>query len=251
MNTSQKELPFIDINILIPMAGEGSRFQKAGYTFPKPLIDVNGKPMIQNVVDNFGFRANFIFIVRKSHREKYNLDSLLNLITPNCKIIETDKLTEGAACTTLLAKELIDNDKELILANSDQYVDTDLIQFLYNARNKNIDASYLCFDGCHPKFSFVKTDENDFVIAAAEKNPISNTANVGIYYWRKGSDFVKYTEQMIKKNIRVNGEFYSSIAANEAIIDGKKINAQMINHDRFWCTGDPESLQYFLTNFKN
>lgn len=250
MNDSKKELPYIDINILIPMAGNGSRFQQAGYTFPKPLIDVNGKPMIQNVVDNFGFRANFIFVVRKEHREKYNLDSLLSLIAPNCKIIEVDKLTEGAACTTLLAKEFINNDKELILANSDQYVNTDLISFLYNARNKNVDISYLCFDGSHPKFSFVKTDENGFIIEAAEKKPISNIANVGIYYWKTGADFVKYTEQMISKNIRTNGEFFNSPAVNEAIIDNKKANVQMVKHEDFWCTGDPESLQFYLNNFK-
>jgi dTDP-glucose pyrophosphorylase len=250
MNSSKENTPFIDINILIPMAGNGSRFQKAGYTFPKPLIDVNGIPMIQNVVNNFGFKANFIFVVRKEHREKYALDLLLNNISPNCKIVEVENLTEGAACTTLLAKEFINNDKELILANSDQYIDTDLIQFLYNARNKNVDISYLCFDGCHPKFSFVKTDDNGFITEAAEKKPISNIANVGVYYWKRGKDFVKYTEEMISKNIRTNGEFFNSPAVNEAIKDNKRANVQMVAHDKFWCTGDPESLQYYLNNFK-
>jgi HAD superfamily hydrolase (TIGR01509 family) len=105
------------LNVLIPMAGAGSRFQQADYTFPKPLIDVKGKPMIQTVVENLNVEANFIFVVQKEHREKYNLDTLLNLITPNCKIVEVNGITEGAACTTLLAKEFINNDQPLLMAN--------------------------------------------------------------------------------------------------------------------------------------
>ena len=101
------------LNVLIPMAGAGSRFEKAGYTFPKPLIEVEGKPMIQLVVDNLNIYANFIFIVQKKHKEKYNLDSLLKIIAPECKIVEVDKMTEGAACTALLAKNYINNDSPL------------------------------------------------------------------------------------------------------------------------------------------
>jgi HAD superfamily hydrolase (TIGR01509 family) len=119
------------LNVLIPMAGAGSRFEQAGYTFPKPLIEVKGKPMIQVVVENLNLDANYIYVVQKSHREKYNLDTLLNLITPGCKIVETDGLTEGAACTALLAKEYIDNDNPLFFANSDQFVEWDSNEFMY------------------------------------------------------------------------------------------------------------------------
>jgi HAD superfamily hydrolase (TIGR01509 family) len=111
-----------NLNVLIPMAGAGSRFQQAGYTFPKPLIDVHNKPMIQVVVDNLNINANYIYVVQKSHREKYNLDTLLNLITPNCKIVEVDGITEGAACTALLAKEYIDNNSPLFFGKIEQVV---------------------------------------------------------------------------------------------------------------------------------
>ncbi len=94
-------------NVLIPMAGAGSRFEQAGYTFPKPLIDVKGRPMIQVVTDNLNIKANYIYVVQKEHREKYNLDTLLDLITPGCKIVEVDGVTEGAACTALLAKNIL------------------------------------------------------------------------------------------------------------------------------------------------
>ncbi len=119
------------LNVLIPMAGAGSRFEQAGYTFPKPLIEVRNKPMIQVVVENLNLDANYIYVVQKAHREKYNLDTLLNLLTPGCKIVETDGLTEGAACTALLAKEYIDNDNPLFFANSDQFVEWDSNEFMY------------------------------------------------------------------------------------------------------------------------
>lgn len=232
------------LNILIPMAGAGSRFEKAGYTFPKPLIDVNGKPMIQVVVENLNIDANFIFIVQKSHREKYNLDTLLNMIAPNCKIIEVDGITEGAACTTLLAKEIINNDQSLLLANSDQYVEWNSGEFMYKMHEQNLDAGILTFESIHPKWSFAKINEHGYVTEVAEKNPISNIASVGIYYWKHGSDFVYYAEQMIKKNIRVNNEFYVCPVFNEAILDNKKIKTFHVN--KMWGIGTPEDLNIFL-----
>jgi HAD superfamily hydrolase (TIGR01509 family) len=232
------------LNILIPMAGAGSRFEKAGYTFPKPLIDVEGQPMIKLVTENLNMDANFIYIVQKSHREKYNLDALLNLISPNCKIVEVDGLTEGAACTTLLAKELINNDSPLLLANSDQYIEWDSNEFMYKMVETNSDGGIVTFPATHPKWSFVKIDEFGFVSEVAEKNPISNIATVGVYYWSKGSDYVKYAESMINKNIRTNNEFYVCPVFNEAISDGKKIRTFEIK--KMWGIGTPEDLNVYL-----
>jgi dTDP-glucose pyrophosphorylase len=228
------------------MAGAGSRFEKAGYTFPKPLIDVKGKPMIQVVVDNLNMDANFIFIVQKSHREKYNLDTLLNLITPNCVIVEVDGITEGAACTTLLAKEFINNDNPLVMANSDQFIEWDSNEFMYKMNETNCDGGIVTFKSTHPKWSFVKINETGFVNEVAEKNPISDIATVGVYYWKKGSDYVKFTEQMIDKNIRVNNEFYVCPVFNEAILGDKKIKTFDIK--QMWGLGTPEDLNYYLEN---
>ena len=236
------------LNVLIPMAGAGSRFQQAGYTFPKPLIDVKGKPMIQTVVENLNVEANFIFIVQKEHRENYNLDTLLNLITPNCKVVEVNSLTEGAACTTLLAKEYINNDAPLLIANSDQFAEWDSNEFMYKMVEQNVDAGILSFKSTHPKWSFAKVNEFGYVTEVAEKKPISDIATVGIYYWAKGSDYVKYAEQMISKNIRVNNEFYVCPVFNEAIKDNKKIKT--FNIEKMWGLGTPEDLQYFLKNYE-
>jgi len=236
------------MNVLIPMAGAGTRFANAGYTFPKPLIEVNGKPMIQVVVENLNIEANYTFIVQKEHYEKYSLQYLLNLIAPNCNIVQVDGLTEGAACTTLLAKEFINNDAPLVMANSDQFVEWNSNECLYAFNADGIDGGIMSFKATHPKWSYAKVGEDGFVSEVAEKKPISDNATVGIYFWKKGSDYVKYAEQMIEKNIRTNNEFYVCPVFNEAIQDGKKIRIKDI--ERMWGIGTPEDLNYFLEHYK-
>ena len=235
------------LNVLIPMAGAGSRFEQAGYTFPKPLIEVKGKPMIQVVVENLNLDANYIYVVQKTHREKYNLDTLLNLITPGCKIVQTEGLTEGAACTALLAKEFINSDAPLFFANSDQFVEWDSNEFMYKMQETNADGGIVTFTATHPKWSFAKVGGNGLVTEVAEKNPISDIATVGYYYWKSGSDFVKYAEQMIEKNIRVNSEFYVCPVFNEAIQDSKQIRT--FNTKAMWGLGTPEDLTIYLSNY--
>jgi HAD superfamily hydrolase (TIGR01509 family) len=236
------------LNVLIPMAGAGSRFAQQGYTFPKPLIEVNGKPMIQVVVENLNIHANYIFIVQKSHYEKYHLQYLLNAIAPGCRIVQVDGLTEGAACTTLLAKEFINNDCPLVIANSDQYVEWNSNECLYAFSAGGVDAGIVTFQSNHPKWSYAKLGEDGFVTEVAEKKPISDHATVGIYYWKKGADYVRYAEQMIAKNLRVNNEFYVAPVFNEAIEDGKRIRIK--DAARMWGIGTPEDLNYFLQSHK-
>lgn len=237
------------MNVLIPMAGAGSRFASAGYTFPKPLIEVNGKPMIQIVKNNLNVEANFIFIVQKEHYEKYQLKYMLNMIAPDCRIVIVDGLTEGAACTTLLAKELINTDEPLLIANSDQFVEWNSNEVLYAFTADNVDGGIVTFESVHPKWSYAKLGEDGFVSEVAEKKPISNLATVGIYYWKKGSDYVKYAEQMIEKNIRTNGEFYVAPVINEAIGDNKKFRIK--NAEAMWGLGTPSDLEHFLEKYEN
>jgi len=238
-------------NVVIPMSGHGSRFAMAGYSFPKPLTDVRGMPMIQVVVRNLKLDpafCRFVFIVQKEHYDKYDLENLLSRIAPGCKIIKVDGVTEGAACSAMLAKEYIDNEDPLILCNSDQHMVWDHNAFFHQMESPNIDGGIVCFKASHPKWSYAKLDNDGFVIEVAEKRVISEFGTTGLYLYRKGSDFVKYAEQMIQKNIRVNGEFYIAPIFNEAIADGKKIRifqAQQMNS-----LGVPEDLEYFLANYK-
>ena len=236
------------MNVLIPMAGRGSRFADVGYTFPKPLIEVNGKPMIQVVLENLNIEANYTFVVRKEHYDKYSLQYLLTLIAPGCNIVQVDELTEGSACTTLLAKEFIDNDDPLLLANSDQFMEWNSNECLYAFNADGIDGGILTFKATHPKWSYAKVGSDGFVAEVAEKKPISEDATVGVYFWKKGSDYVKYAEQMIDKDIRTNGEFYICPVFNEAIADGKKVRIKEI--ERMWGIGTPEDLNYFLEHYK-
>lgn len=232
-----------DTTVLIPMAGAGSRFKEAGYSRPKPLIDVNGKPMIQRVVENLNIDANFVFVVQREHYFKWDINYLLNLIAPGCKIVLTNGLTEGAACTTLLAKEFINNDDHLLIANSDQLLEWDSCDFFYNMLSSGVDGGIVTFRDTDPKWSFAKV-EDGFVVETAEKIPISDIATSGVYWWNKGSDYVKYAEERIAQNTRHNGEFYVCPTFNNLIADGGKVKTYDIK--RMWGVGTPDDLRAFL-----
>tara|TARA_R100000388_G_C7235320_1_gene157458 strand:+ start:261 stop:971 length:711 start_codon:yes stop_codon:yes gene_type:complete len=236
------------MKILIPMAGEGSRFAKEGFTFPKPLIDVAGKPMIQKVVENLSFDAEYIFLVRKKHLEKYEgLSGTLERVTNGrLKIVEVDGLTEGAACTALLAKEHINLDEDLLIANSDQFIEYEKQNFISLKDMTGTDSIVWTFNATHPKWSFVKTNSKGFITEVAEKRPISNIATCGIYWYRKGSDFVNYAERMIQKNIRVNNEFYIAPVYNELIQDNKTLIPFYVH--KMWGLGTPEDLNHYMKN---
>ena len=242
------------MNILIPMAGAGSRFEIAGYSFPKPLIPIknmNDKPMIQVVIENLNIDAQYIFIVRKEHYDKYNLKQLLNLIVPDCKIITIDHLTQGAACTTLLAKEFINNEDPLLIANSDQFIEWDSNDFMYSmTENHAIDGSILIFNNSHPKWSYVELDDNGLVKRVEEKSVISNNATIGIYYWKKGKEYVHYADQMISMGdkTKVKNEWYVCPVYQQAINDNRKIKVHKI--EKMWGLGTPQDLDYFLENYK-
>jgi dTDP-glucose pyrophosphorylase len=183
--------------------------------------------------------------VRKEHYERYKLDLLLNLITPNSTIIQVEELTEGAACTTLLASDFIDNEQPLLIVNSDQIFEWDSNRAMYEIENSNADGYILTFNSLHPKWSYVKVDEkSNLITEVAEKKPISNIATVGVYYWKHGSDYVKYTNQMIKENDRFNNEFYVCPVFNYAIKDKKIIKCLFVSE--MWGIGTPEDLKYYL-----
>lgn len=234
------------MNVLIPMAGKGSRFMDSGFTFPKPLISIGEKPMIQLAVENLNVSAQFIFIVRRDHYEQYHLESMLKIIAPGCKIVLTDGITEGACCSTLLAEEYIDNDAPLLIANSDQFIEWESGAFFHAMNAPHIDGGILTFESTHPKWSYIRLDDHGNVATLREKEVISNQATVGIYYWARGKDYVHYAKQMIAKEIRVNNEYYVAPVYNEAIADGLKIKAYAV--DKMWGLGTPEDLQHFLNN---
>ncbi len=238
------------INIVVPMAGRGSRFANAGYELPKPLIDVHGKHMIEYVVQNIRPKDEhrFIFICLKEHLDKYNLEAKLNEIASGCIVVPVNQVTEGAACTVLLAEKYIDNEDSMMIANSDQYVDIDINDYL--SAMKDYDGLIMTMSANDPKWSFIKYDNNGFVTLLREKEVISNEATVGIYNYKHGSDFVKYAKRMIGKDIRVNNEYYVAPVYNEMIEDEKKLVYYNIGSEDkgMYGLGIPEDLSKFLKN---
>jgi HAD superfamily hydrolase (TIGR01509 family) len=227
--------------VVIPMAGEGSRFARQGYALPKPLIDIGGgTPMIQAVVENIGVCAKYVFIVQEKHVEDYELQSTLERLAPGCALVHARGTTEGAACSVLLAEEHIDPEAPLLLANSDQLVEWDAYAFLLRAQEA--DGCISVFRSRDPKFSFAKVCGGR-VERVAEKEAISDLATTGVYYWKRGGDFVRYAKQMIQRDVRVRGEFYVCPVYNEAIADGKDVT--VMECDAFYCLGTPEDLRQY------
>lgn len=244
------------INILIPMAGEGSRFANVGYVKPKPMIEIDGKAMIKWVIQNLDtdvYDPHYIFVVRTSHEEKYNISEGLKKQAKNVSVAFTDVLTEGPACTCLLTKDLINNDCPLFIANSDQYLEWDATDFFkrMNSAESPVDGGIVTFfipkEKNDVKWSYAQTNEDGYVTDCQEKKVISEQATVGMYFYSKGSEFVKYAEQMITKNVRVNNEFYVCPVYNEGIADGKKYVC--FDCKKMWGLGVPDDVKTFMSDF--
>lgn len=239
---------YTQANIVIPAAGQGKRFSEVGYQHPKPLIDVKGTPMIDLVLGNFRGIGKPIVIMQKRHVEQYCADKIIQHLEPKAEITCVDGLTEGAACTVLSAERHFNNNSELIIANSDQYLDFNIKQFIEKMRTQKADGGILTFKANHPKWSYAKVGADGFVSEVAEKVVISDQATVGIYYFRHGSDFVTAAKSMIQKNIRVNNEFYVCPVFNELIQMGKKIITYEIDAKQMHGLGTPEDLDIFLAS---
>ena len=238
------------INIVLPIAGRGSRFVQAGYALPKPLIPVNGRPMIELVTENV--RPNqphqFIYLCLQEHLDETDMQSVLRRVSPGCEIVPVRQVTEGAACTVLLARDFIDNDVPLMLANSDQYVDIAIDDYLAAMESPPADGLIMTFHSDHPKWSYVRFDASGKVAEVVEKKVVSNEATVGIYNFRQGADFVRAADQMIAANLRVNGEFYVAPAYNQLIAAGRRLAVHNIGREGAGMhgLGVPADLEAFL-----
>lgn len=231
------------------MSGAGTSFIQAGYTFPKPLIDINGKPMIQLVIENLTPKVihKFILISKKEHYDKYSLHQIFNNATGgNFISIPLVTPAQGAACTVLNAVDYINNDEELIIANADQVIDVAINELVHFARQSKADGVIMTFNSHHPRWSYARVDKNGKVLEVAEKKVISDQATVGIYYFKKGSSFVKAAFSMIEKNIRFNNDFYVCPTFNEMILDGKNTINWEIKQSQMHGLGTPEDLNRYL-----
>ena len=234
------------IRIVVPMGGEGRQFAERGYTFPKPLVEVAGQPLIELVVKNLtpSCAHEFVFVVRQEHVQNFALGDVLQLIAPGCRIVTMAKPTAGALCSVLLGLEFLQHEDELLVANADQWIEAPIDSFLAAARKSEWDGAIMTFPNTHPRWSYVRT-EKGLAVAVAEKQPISRQATAGLYYFRRGTDFVRGAERMLFKNASFSGEFYVAPVYNELILAGKSVGTFPIDASQMHGLGTPEEVERF------
>lgn len=235
------------INILIPMAGKSQYFSESEFPFPKPLIEIGQKTVIEHVIQNLSSASadvQFIFVLSSADCRKFHLDSTLNIITDHkCKIVRLDNETKGAACSALMAISHIANDHPLIIANSDQLFDDSLKDLIAGLRDA--DAGVVTFESVHPRWSYVRLNEQGLVVETAEKRPISRHAIAGLYHFRRGRDFVAAAMRMIQKDSSINGNFYIAPTLNEMILQGKKIKTVKVDVHRYHTFYTPQKIKEY------
>ena len=235
------------MNIVILLAGPSDEFSESGHKYPKTLVEVRNRPIIEHVVDNirplFHENNKIIFVTRENDNTKFYLDNILQLLVPGSSVVPVYGNTSGAAISTLLSIEKIDNSKSLLIINGDQIIDENLLELVN--RLKGSDGGTVVFKSVHPRWSYVRCDEQGYVVEAAEKKPISNLATAGFYYYKRASDFIKFAKQMIMKDAHIDNNFYVCPVFNEMILAQKKITITEIDSNKYHSLMDPEMLSIY------
>lgn len=248
------------MNILILAAGGNEAFKNAGYVYPKNLIEIDSIPLLQRVTENLTqhlsslsstHKPNFIFLVRKEESRHYYTTSIIRLLCASARVIEATHPTAGAACTALLAIDQINNDEPLIITNGDILLNAPLGTIVQQFLAAKLDGGALVFDSIHPRWSYVKCDEQGYVIETSEKRPISNLATVGFYFFARGKDFVTAAMSMISKDAHVGGQFYVCPCYNEMILQGAKIGISKISRQAYISLATPHDVQEYDASLKN
>jgi NDP-sugar pyrophosphorylase family protein len=236
------------MQIIIPLAGKAARFQERGHTFPKPLLEIGNRSMIELVLGNLRPPAPFqyTFICRKEHLSQFYLGDMLRLLAPNSRVLALENETAGALCSVLLAVDELKLDEEVLIANGDQFITTGLEGFYAECRQPGVDGCILTFTATHPRWSFARTDEQGNVTAVAEKRPISKQATAGLYYFRRARDLVEASERMILKGLTTSGQFFVCPVYNELILAGKKIRTHHLPEGTMHSLGTPEDVEVFM-----
>jgi NDP-sugar pyrophosphorylase family protein len=235
------------LKIVVPMSGDGRQFAENGFLFPKPLIEIAGRPMIEIVLRNIAPREphEFIFVCRKEHIDRFALREVLQQLAPGCRIVSLAQPTAGALCSVLLAADQLgSDDDELLVANADQYVDASIDSFLAAARAHMADGSMMVFPSTHPKWSYARVEAGE-VVEVAEKRPISPNATAGLYYFRSTRAFLQSAEQVILKNAAVSGQFYVCPVYNQYVLSGRRVTVYPMAREQMHSLGTPDDVRTF------
>ena len=235
------------LKIIIPLAGNSDLFSNAGYAYPKPLIDIQGKPMIEWVLDNPAKTAvpyQFIFIIKEEDVLKYHLDNTLKLLSPGADIVRIKRPAKGGLCSVLMAVDKIDADDSLLILNGDQVIDIDFNQLLHYWQKQSASAGLVTFSSVHPRWSYARI-ENEEVVQTAEKNPISKYAIAGYYYFEKAADFLRAAFQSIRNDVQLEGMYYISPVINEMVLMNKRVVSFSIEKEQYHSFYSPQMLNEF------
>ena len=235
------------LQIVMPMMDKAVGFAERGYAYPKPLIEISGRPMIEVVVQNLrpAHACRFIFVCRREHLTQFYLGDTLQLIAPGCVVISSEGETGGALCSALLARDHLDPEDELLIANSDQFIASGVTDFHAVCARSEMDGHILTFRSTHPRWSFVRKSPADEVLEVAEKRPISDEATVGLYYFRKAKSFFSGAEAVLLKGLRTKEQFYVSSVYNELILQGRRIGCHRLPDGAVYKLGATENVVEF------
>ena len=236
------------MKVLIPIAGKSSFFDDKNSPFSKPLVEIRGKSMIQHVIENLSSINDdfeFIFIVNSEDCKKFHLHNILRLLSEKCSVVKVNEETKGALCSILLGIKHINSKEELIICNGDQIIDCDFNEVLSSFRKKESDVGLITFNSVHPRWSYIRYDDDKNVVETAEKRPLSKHAIAGFYYFRQGLDFIKGAMKSIQKGSDINGMYYIAPSINQLILKNKKITAFEIVSEKYQSFYSPQKIREY------
>lgn len=233
------------MKVLVPMAGDSTRFEEAGHQYPKNLVEIESQPLMERVLRQLDGLGDLICLVRQEENARFHTAEAVRLLVPGATVLEVPSLDSGAACTALLAIEEIEPDEPLLIFNGDQIVSHDLPEILGSFEDRDLDGGVVVFEAVHPRWSYVKTDDDGLVVEAAEKRPISTHATAGTYWFRRGSDFITALQGMILKDAHVDGRFYICPAFNEMILHNARIGIHEIEPSEYFSLATPQGVELY------
>lgn len=234
------------INILVLAAGKSPN-QNGERDFPLCLTEIGNNSLLEKIIQNTSTLSNgkysFIFLEKESQR--FHLDKIVSLLIKDSKCVLVPEHTQGSACTALLSASQLDQDAELLIVSANELVDLDLETVIVGFREKKLDAGTLIFRSLHPRYSFVSLDENGFVKETAQKEPISNNATVGIFWYAKTSDFVNGAKNLIRKDAKVDDKFFLAPVFNELVLQHKRIGVFNLPDGRYFPLKTEQQIDIF------
>jgi dTDP-glucose pyrophosphorylase len=237
------------MRLLVLMAGDSEAFAAAGHAYPKNLVEIDGLPLVQRVIESLtdliDTSTQTTVLVRESENRQFHTGDIVRLIAPDTTVLQVPDLTSGAACTALLAIEHLVRDESLLIVNGDQLLTDDLLPIVAGFDVNGLDGGIVTFDGVHPRWSYVRTDDDGLVLEAAEKRPISRQATAGVYWFRRAGDFIDGAMSMMRKDADVDGRFYVCPVYNELVLSGRRIGTHQVERDRYFPLSSPQGVAVF------